>query len=84
MGVGFAFLFAFRKVYTVYFPKKEPKNKTLQQQKLPSFQRLKIEHALSFLDQVKLKFEHQPQVYNDFLDIMKVRFISNRLTLSQS
>lgn len=36
-----------------------------------SFQRLKVEDALSYLDQVKFKFGNQPQVYNDFLDIMK-------------
>nr|XP_046250150.1 paired amphipathic helix protein Sin3a-like [Scatophagus argus] len=35
------------------------------------FQRLKVEDALSYLDQVKRKFGNQPQVYNDFLDIMK-------------
>jgi len=35
------------------------------------FQRLKVEDALSYLDQVKYKFGTQPQVYNDFLDIMK-------------
>ncbi|XP_049782230.1 paired amphipathic helix protein Sin3b-like [Schistocerca cancellata] len=35
------------------------------------FQRLKVEDALSYLDQVKFKFGNQPQVYNDFLDIMK-------------
>ncbi|XP_015788602.1 paired amphipathic helix protein Sin3b isoform X2 [Tetranychus urticae] len=35
------------------------------------FQRLKVEDALSYLDQVKFKFNNQPQVYNDFLDIMK-------------
>ena len=39
----------------------------------PSFQRLKVEDALSYLDQVKFKFGNQPQVYNDFLDIMKVQ-----------
>ena len=39
----------------------------------PSFQRLKVEDALSYLDQVKFKFGNQPQVYNDFMDIMKVR-----------
>lgn len=32
---------------------------------------LKVEDALSYLDKVRLKFEKQPQVYNDFLDIMK-------------
>lgn len=30
-----------------------------------------MEDALSYLDQVKYKFGNQPQVYNDFLDIMK-------------
>uniref|UniRef100_A0A674NG94 Paired amphipathic helix protein Sin3a n=1 Tax=Takifugu rubripes TaxID=31033 RepID=A0A674NG94_TAKRU len=35
------------------------------------FQRLKVEDALSYLDQVKLQFGNKPQVYNDFLDIMK-------------
>lgn len=35
------------------------------------FQKLKVEDALSYLDQVKYKFGNQPQVYNDFLDIMK-------------
>lgn len=35
------------------------------------FQRLKVEDALSYLDQVKYQFNSQPQVYNDFLDIMK-------------
>ncbi|EDO41458.1 predicted protein, partial [Nematostella vectensis] len=35
------------------------------------FQRLKVEDALSYLDQVKLQFGNQPQVYNHFLDIMK-------------
>ncbi|EDV28962.1 uncharacterized protein TRIADDRAFT_52359 [Trichoplax adhaerens] len=35
------------------------------------FQRLKVEDALSYLDEVKRQFGNQPQVYNDFLDIMK-------------
>ncbi|KAG8324934.1 Paired amphipathic helix protein Sin3a [Homalodisca vitripennis] len=39
-----------------------------QQQQI---QRLKVEDALSYLDMVKFKFGDQPQVYNDFLDIMK-------------
>lgn len=44
-----------------------------QQQQSPSsnFQRLKVEDALSYLDLVKFKFGSTPQVYNDFLDIMK-------------
>jgi len=44
-------------------------SQTVQQQQ--QFQRLKVEDALSYLDQVKLQFSGQPQVYNDFLDIMK-------------
>lgn len=46
---------------------------TAQQQQSPStnFQRLKVEDALSYLDLVKYKFGSKPQVYNDFLDIMK-------------
>ena len=43
-------------------------SQTVQQQQ---FQRLKVEDALSYLDQVKLQFSGHPQVYNDFLDIMK-------------
>ena len=35
---------------------------------------IKVEDALSYLDQVRQKFEGpQAQTYNDFLDIMKVR-----------
>lgn len=30
-----------------------------------------VEDALSYLDKVKMQFGNQPQVYNDFLDIMK-------------
>lgn len=33
--------------------------------------RLKVEDALSYLDQVKLQYSDQPQIYNNFLDIMK-------------
>ena len=32
---------------------------------------VQVEDALSYLDQVKMQFGNQPQVYNDFLDIMK-------------
>lgn len=52
-----------------------PATSTIQQQAAAvassQFQRLKVEDALSYLDQVKLQFGNQPQVYNDFLDIMK-------------
>ncbi|EDQ91231.1 uncharacterized protein MONBRDRAFT_31471 [Monosiga brevicollis MX1] len=34
-------------------------------------QRLKVEDALSYLDKVKAQFGSKPQVYNQFLDIMK-------------
>ena len=39
-----------------------------------------MEDALSYLDQVKLQFGNQPQVYNQFLEIMK-EFKSQRLSL---
>mmetsp|Transcript_12839 Transcript_12839/g.23137 ORF Transcript_12839/g.23137 Transcript_12839/m.23137 type:complete len:93 (+) Transcript_12839:57-335(+) len=41
------------------------------QQQQQQFQMFEIEDVLSYLDQVKLQFGNQPQVYNDFLDIMK-------------
>jgi len=51
-------------------PSTDPQmSQTVQQQQ--QFQRLKVEDALSYLDQVKLQFSGHPQVYNDFLDIMK-------------
>jgi histone deacetylase complex regulatory component SIN3 len=31
----------------------------------------KFERALDFLEQVKLQFQNQPHVYNQFLEIMK-------------
>jgi paired amphipathic helix protein Sin3a len=31
---------------------------------------LNVKDALSYLDQVKLKFDKQPEIYNRFLDIM--------------
>ncbi|PIO58467.1 hypothetical protein TELCIR_20097, partial [Teladorsagia circumcincta] len=33
--------------------------------------RVKVEDALSYLDQVKTQFADQPNVYTQFLDIMK-------------
>ncbi|XP_050306229.1 paired amphipathic helix protein Sin3b [Anthonomus grandis grandis] len=51
-----------------------PPNASLQEpppQQSGNFQRLKVEDALSYLDLVKFKFGSKPQVYNDFLDIMK-------------
>ena len=46
-------------------------NQLQSQQQQHQFQKLKVEDALSYLDQVKFQFGNQPQVYNDFLDIMK-------------
>jgi paired amphipathic helix protein Sin3a len=37
----------------------------------PNFRPLNVKDALSYLDQVKLQFQDQPDVYNQFLDIMK-------------
>lgn len=52
-------------------PTSNAQQQTQAQLSQSQFQRLKVEDALSYLDQVKLKFSDQPQVYNDFLDIMK-------------
>ena len=41
------------------------------------FEMIKVEDALSYLDQVKFKFGNQPQVYKNFLDILK-EFKSHR------
>ena len=35
------------------------------------YRQLKVEDALAYLDQVKMKFEDKPEIYNQFLDIMK-------------
>uniref|UniRef100_A0A4W3H532 Paired amphipathic helix protein Sin3b n=1 Tax=Callorhinchus milii TaxID=7868 RepID=A0A4W3H532_CALMI len=43
----------------------------VQKQAQQQFQRLKVEDALSYLDQVKMQFGNNPAVYNEFLDIMK-------------
>ncbi|XP_068599386.1 paired amphipathic helix protein Sin3b [Brachionichthys hirsutus] len=43
--------------------------KQVQQQQ--HFQKLKVEDALSYLDQVKIRFANDPGIYNKFLDIMK-------------
>lgn len=46
------------------------------------FQRLKVEDALSYLDQVKYKFSDQPQVNNKKLQIMcKVVLIHSNICL---
>ncbi|KAL1524465.1 hypothetical protein AB1Y20_019359 [Prymnesium parvum] len=35
------------------------------------YRQLKVEDALAYLDKVKMKFDKQPHIYNQFLDIMK-------------
>ena len=47
----------------------------------PLAQPLQVEDALSYLDKVKMQFGNQPQVYNDFLDIMK-EFKSQRSVIT--
>jgi histone deacetylase complex regulatory component SIN3 len=42
-----------------------------EQQSQRQYKQLKVEDALAYLDQVKLKFKDQPKVYEQFLDIMK-------------
>lgn len=36
-----------------------------------TFFSLQVEDALSYLDQVKIRFANDPGIYNKFLDIMK-------------
>jgi paired amphipathic helix protein Sin3a len=52
-------------------PSPNQTSNTGQQSASTQFYRLKVEDALSYLDQVKFQFERQPEVYNQFLDIMK-------------
>lgn len=40
-------------------------------QEISAYRPLNVNDALSYLDQVKVKFQSQPDVYNHFLDIMK-------------
>jgi paired amphipathic helix protein Sin3a len=35
------------------------------------YQPLNVKDALAYLDQVQAKFNHQPNIYNDFLQVMK-------------
>jgi len=57
------------KTYQTHIQTPNPVHATAAGQQ--QYQRLKVEDALSYLDQVKLQFGNQPQVYNEFLDIMK-------------
>ncbi|KAF7667802.1 hypothetical protein LDENG_00042970 [Lucifuga dentata] len=43
----------------------------ISQKQVQHFQKLKVEDALSYLDQVKIRFANDPGIYNKFLDIMK-------------
>ena len=36
-----------------------------------AYRQLNVRDAMRYLDQVKLQFDQQPDVYNQFLDIMK-------------
>lgn len=38
---------------------------------MTAYRPLNVKDALSYLDQVKVQFQHRPDVYNHFLDIMK-------------
>ena len=40
-------------------------------QQIAGYRPLNVNDALSYLDQVKVQFQTQPDVYNHFLDIMK-------------
>ena len=42
-----------------------------QQAQQQQYRQLNVKDALSYLDQVKIQFSDQPDVYNQFLDIMK-------------
>ncbi|KAM9797698.1 paired amphipathic helix protein Sin3b [Syngnathus typhle] len=50
---------------------KQVQQQQQQQQQQQHFQKLKVEDALSYLDQVKIRFANDPGIYNKFLDIMK-------------
>ncbi|KAI9259908.1 hypothetical protein BY458DRAFT_517000 [Sporodiniella umbellata] len=41
------------------------------EQRAEEFRPLNVKDALTYLDQVKNKFSHQPDIYNQFLDVMK-------------
>merc|ERR1719261_1129950 len=48
-----------------------PANQPMAGGAAPPYRQLKVEDALAYLDQVKMKFEDKPEIYNQFLDIMK-------------
>ena len=54
-------------------PQQAPPQQLLQQQQqqYADFKPLNVKDALGYLDQVKMQFSDQPDIYNRFLDIMK-------------
>lgn len=46
-------------------------NSSRQNASNQGYRPLNVKDALSYLDQVKVRFSDQPEVYNRFLDIMK-------------
>jgi paired amphipathic helix protein Sin3a len=52
-------------------PMQPPANQPMAGGAAPPYRQLKVEDALAYLDQVKMKFEDKPEIYNQFLDIMK-------------
>ncbi|KAL5257487.1 hypothetical protein ACHWQZ_G012432 [Mnemiopsis leidyi] len=52
-------------------PTRPPTTNTSAPRQEGQYQRLRVDDALWYLDQVKAQFGDQPHVYNNFLDIMK-------------
>ncbi|KAI8376680.1 hypothetical protein EDC96DRAFT_551369 [Choanephora cucurbitarum] len=52
-------------------PPPSPRQKTPIAESSNGYRPLNVKDALTYLDQVKVKFSEQPEVYNQFLDIMK-------------
>ena len=48
-----------------------PQQQPPPQQHYAEFKPLNVKDALGYLDQVKMQFNDQPDIYNRFLDIMK-------------
>lgn len=50
--------------------RENPSLASLPEQPAPS-RKLKVEDALFYMDRVKYEFSNQPEVYSDFLDLLK-------------
>jgi hypothetical protein len=50
----------------------QPQENTENSQGSQSYRTLNVRDALSYLDQVKVRFQDQNDVYNQFLDVMKL------------